>query len=582
MVLPYEERPAPPPGPLSGLLASLGLLAVGGLAAWAVFRRPEPVLERGIQSFSTARALHVLDWLTDEPRPVGSEAHDRIRQQLVAEIRATGLAPEIQAGEVHGVALSNVLARLPGRSPRGDAPRGDATGGERPLVLVVCHYDSRDTTPGASDDGAAVAACLQALEILVREPPLRNDLVFLFTDGEELGLLGALLFAEEHPWMASVRGVLNFDAIGNDGPLVLFQVGPASRGWLELYAANAPHPVASSLAPSIYEHLPNDTDFTVFLQRGIPGLNFALVGGGEAYHAPSDTVERIDHGSVQLLGDTVLALARAAGEADLAALAGGDATFFGVLGRWLARYERGATLALLAATLAWLALALVRNSRRRGLGARFLAAGILLAPIVVAASLLALELAFLATEALVPLLPRSFLGAPAPAPSNLESASWTLAGLALLAVAAVTTGFEFLRERESGADAAAAGGFVPWAALLVWLAASDPLAGAELVPAVLLGATPLFLRGRGRGAVAWIAGAGVLVLVAPVLALAFHLLAKEPAQAVFVAAVALPVLCLLVGPFFAAVVHGRLTRLLLALLGVAGLCVGAWMRTPMA
>ncbi len=567
MVLPYEERPPPPPRPLSGVFAAPLLVTIAALASLAVFRRPAPVLESDAQRFSTARALHVLDWLTDEPRPVGSEAHDRIRRQLLAEIRAAGLVPEIQAGELAGVTLANVLARLPGRAST--APAG------RKIVLVLCHYDSRATTPGTCDDGAAVAACLQALEILAREPPLRNDLLFLFTDGEEEGLLGAELFAAQHPWMDEVACVLNFDAIGNDGPIVLFQVGPGSRGLVDLYAEHAPHPVASSLAPSVYEHLPNDTDFTVFLARSLPGLNFALVGGGEAYHSPSDTAQRIDRGSVQILGDTLLALARAVGDADLAALPRGDATFFDLLGLVLLRYGRAPSLVLLAGVLAWLALALVRSSSRRGLGPRHLLVGTLLALLILATTALSLRAAYHAIEWLAPHLP---LAPPAPAPSNLVSTWWTLLGLSLLAVAVVATSFEILRKREGGVAAAAAGGFVPWAALLAWLAISNPLAGAELVPAAAIAALPLAFRGRGNDLLAWLASALALVLAAPVLALAFHLLSTNVAFAAFVAAFALPLLLFLVGPLLAAVPHGSGLRLALALAGLGALVVGAWMR----
>jgi hypothetical protein len=574
MVLPYEARPAPPPSALAGLCAAPLLLVVGGLAAVAVFQRPEPVLGGAPASgqraaFPIARALHVLDWLTDEPRPVGSEAHDRVRAQLIAEIRAAGLAPEIQAGEVNGTALANVLARLPGRGAQGAGPW--------PAVLVVCHYDSRPETPGAADDGAAVAASLATLELLAREPPLWNDIVFLFTDGEELGLLGALLFASEHPWMAGVRALLNFDAIGNDGPPVMFQTGPGSRELVELFAAHAPHPVGSSLAPVVYRLLPNDTDFSIFQRRNLPGLNFALVGGKSAYHQPSDTWENLDRGSLQLLGDTLLALTRALGDADLADLAREDATYFALLGRLVVRYSHGATLAIGLASLAWVVFALRASGARRGLGVRFLGAGTLLAVSVLAAVGLTTDLAFLIVERVAPLLS---LAPPPPAPSNLVSGSWTLVGLALVATAAFSTALEYLRTRDDSAEATAAGGLVPWAALVLAFTLLEPLAAAELTPALALAALPLYLRRAGatREVVAWISAAGAWVLTAPVLALGFHLLARKPAVAALLASFALPALLLLAGPLFAWIVHGRLTRVALAVLGLGALGVGAWMR----
>jgi hypothetical protein len=49
------------------------------------------------------------------------------------------------------------------------------------------------TGPGASDDGSGVAALLETARALAIGTPLRNDVIFLFTDAEEVGLLGAAL-----------------------------------------------------------------------------------------------------------------------------------------------------------------------------------------------------------------------------------------------------------------------------------------------------------------------------------------------------------------------------------------------------
>ena len=51
-----------------------------------------------------------------------------------------------------------------------------------------------------------------------RVPPLRNDLIVLFTDGEELGLLGAKGFVETYPALRDIKVTLNFDMRGDYGP----------------------------------------------------------------------------------------------------------------------------------------------------------------------------------------------------------------------------------------------------------------------------------------------------------------------------------------------------------------------------
>ena len=43
-------------------------------------------------------------------------------------------------------------------------------------------------------------------------PQPRNDIIFLITDGEEMGLLGADKFVQEHEWAQQVGLVLNVEA----------------------------------------------------------------------------------------------------------------------------------------------------------------------------------------------------------------------------------------------------------------------------------------------------------------------------------------------------------------------------------
>lgn len=97
--------------------------------------------------------------------------------------------------------------------------------------------------------------------------------VVLFSDGEELGLLGARAFARHHPWMADVRLVLNFEARGTRGPSILFETGPGTGPLMTDFATTAPHPLAFSYGYDVYRRLPNDTDFTVFREAGKSGFN---------------------------------------------------------------------------------------------------------------------------------------------------------------------------------------------------------------------------------------------------------------------------------------------------------------------
>ena len=71
--------------------------------------------------------------------------------------------------------------------------------------MLVAHYDSVPDGPGAADNGASVAATLETLRVIKTQAPLQNDLICLFTDSEEVGLLGAQAFVDQHPWAKEVR-----------------------------------------------------------------------------------------------------------------------------------------------------------------------------------------------------------------------------------------------------------------------------------------------------------------------------------------------------------------------------------------
>src|SRR5690606_40095868 len=94
----------------------------------------------------------------------------------------------------------------------------------------------------------------------------KNDIIVLFSDAEELGLLGANLFVSKHRWSKDVGLVLNFEARGSGGPsYMLLETNGGNKNLIESFnQANVEFPVANSLTYSVYKMLPNDTDLTVF------------------------------------------------------------------------------------------------------------------------------------------------------------------------------------------------------------------------------------------------------------------------------------------------------------------------------
>jgi MFS family permease len=318
---------------LSGWGVFLFVLLMAGVCA---VREGSPALPRYSippDEFSEDRALIFLNGIAREPHPIGSAEHDRVRDLIVAWLTKLGAAPEIQRTtgvtpryQVAGT-VENIVARLKGTSGVADA------------VALVAHYDSVPAGPGAGDDGAGVAALLETLRALRTGPPLRNDILFVITDGEEDGLLGASAFIAENPAAKDVRVVVNFEARGNAGASQMFETSAGNGRLVQVFAQAAPHRSGSSLTYEIYKHMPNDTDMTVFKKSGAAGLNFAFIGHWEAYHTPLDNAQQLDRGSLQQNGETALALARSLGNADFGQLQDRDAVYFSTLGGFFPHYS---------------------------------------------------------------------------------------------------------------------------------------------------------------------------------------------------------------------------------------------------
>lgn len=241
-----------------------------------------------------------------------------------------------------------------------DAPGTDET------ILFMAHTDSVITGPGAFDDTVSVAALLEALRLLKGQTPVR-DLVFLFTDGEEQGLLGAAKYVESHPEMkARVRLVVNLEARGNSGALLMFETTDNNLNMVKAYSQAAGKPVSLSIATTIYRTMQNDTDLTRFMMAGYPGINLAVIEGAEVYHTKQDNYEGFDRQSAAHYLLTVTGMAQAfATTPDLTLEADQNGVFFPLLpGRLVVLPENTANLLAYAAAglfLLTLVLSLVRR-----------------------------------------------------------------------------------------------------------------------------------------------------------------------------------------------------------------------------
>src|SRR5271170_1917595 len=283
------------------ILALVGISLL--LAATILAYRPAvPLGEAGAPgAFSAVRAQAILKTLVGDarPHPIGSGANARVREVIVQQLAALGYKPELQSGLVcnkWGICgtPTNIVVTLPAAANANDA------------VLLVAHYDSVPAGPGASDDGTGVAIVLEIARILAAMPAPRHPIVLLLTDGEEPGLLGALLFVREHPLSKQVKAAVNLDSRGVSGPSLMFETGTANAWALHLYSSAIRAPITNSLYYVVYKSLPNDTDFTVFKAASFQGFNLAFIGDVAHYHTPLDNWANASASSTQHQGENAL------------------------------------------------------------------------------------------------------------------------------------------------------------------------------------------------------------------------------------------------------------------------------------
>lgn len=359
------------------------LVLIAGVGALAVlaFRPPAPVADAAAEGFAAGRAERHLAAIAQRPHPIGSADNARVRDYIADTARGFGAEVAVESddvvqpwrGVVRVATAHNVVARVPGTDP-------SVSGGK--ALMLVAHYDSVPTGPGAADDGAAVAAMLETLRAL-RAGDVRNDVVFLFTDGEELGTLGAEAYVRRHG-VDGLGAVLNWEARGSGGPVWMFETGADNGPLVSAFGAASSRPIANSMASEVYRRMPNYSDFTVFLEAGARGLNSAFIDDVRDYHSPHDDLERLDRGSLQHHGETMVGLVRVLGDRDLRA-GGGDAVYFDLFSRVLVHYPTWPAVALAAVTVVGLAVGL-RSGRVR-VRAVFAVAGVAVGAVVVAGAL---------------------------------------------------------------------------------------------------------------------------------------------------------------------------------------------------
>lgn len=297
--------------------------------------------------FSAQRAMKHLDVIASQPRPVGSEGHRLTRSYLKETLTQMGLEPQIQqtstvlrfpdAPGYSAGTVENIMVRLPGT---------DSTG----AIALNAHYDGAATGPGAADCGSCVIVVLETLRVILEGPPLKNDLIVVFSDAEEVGDLGAHAFATQHPWMKDIRLAINFEAMGTEGPAYLYATSQNNSKLITSYTRAVPWNISNSFIVGIFGLVPQQRlacDLQDYFNAGSAGYGFVFTGNTSAYHTRLDNKESLDPGTVQQLGENTLALLRHYNDYDLNTLeADSQAVFFTLWPGFVIQYSAADSLPL--------------------------------------------------------------------------------------------------------------------------------------------------------------------------------------------------------------------------------------------
>jgi hypothetical protein len=581
---------------LPGAAGYQGLAAaclLGALLAWLALAPrhiptpPAPGVAPSAREFSAARAQAHVRVLAAAPRPIGSRANRQARDYLLAQLRGLGLEPEIQTATVQTASsdltanarvtlaeVHNVVVKKPGVL---------SGHGARPAVLAVAHYDSGNATLGAADGAASSAALLETLRVLQAGPPLDNDVLAVFTDGDAGQALGTRGFVQSHPWARRARAVLRFDNPGNRGALQLIGADRADGFTLGAWARLAPDPQGSSFLGELYAGLRQHEAAALLAGPGaqwpVSVLHFATTAGplgGGAWDVP----ERLEQASLQHEGDTMLALLRHFGNTALPEAGGRGQVFFGVPVLGILHYPYGLVwpVGLLACLLCAAACRLA--IRRQGVDSTDIVHGafgfLMMAALATAA-------AWVCRDTLPGLAPRYDAGLLDAGAGLAAAVRWQLLAFTLLPCA-VFIALQRMLQTRIGASATLLGAMC--ALTLGLLGVSWFAPGASYVLAwPLLAAQGAFLALSSQRAQAWapahrialmlLAAAPAALLILP--AARDSLLFLSPAWLVLPASLAccLPALC---GPLLARVGARLVVRPLL--LGVWACLVLAYRGSP--
>ncbi len=305
-----------------GFMESKQAMLVYGLMAFVVLcwlvspsvgtiQEPAWILPKFSLTFEGSRACGMTrDFVTRFPKRVlGSLEARQSTGFLTKQLEALG----------YQISYMHFDAVIAGRRQVGRNVLAYRQGEIQEIIAVLAHYDTAGTTvQGATDDGSGVGVLLELASMFAAVRTHRS-LLFVATDGEEWGMLGALDLARNYPDRSRIAAALSLDYVapGELGEITLGTVGqttgftpPWLRQIARLAALEQSPPVATPYR--ITEHverslLLSETDQGPLLAVGIPAVNLGSDSKDRSrreaiHHSNQDTVDNLSVSSVEQYG----------------------------------------------------------------------------------------------------------------------------------------------------------------------------------------------------------------------------------------------------------------------------------------
>jgi len=262
------------------------------------------------EEFSGEKALLHVQHLVDlGPHPVGSDAIEKAREYIEAQLRHSGwqvtrqgFTEETPRGKVRFV---NLIARFSGD--------GNAAA---PSFLLCSHYDTKlfDAIRfvGANDGGSSTGLLLELARVIGGRPNMARKIELVFFDGEEAyenfsetdGLYGSRYFAKqlEADGGKQFRGGILFDMIGDRSLDITLPADSPPAMARDIFAA------AEALKlRNYFSYLDRDLidDHAPLNAIRIPTIDI-IDFDYTWWHTADDTLDKISAQSLQITGSVAL------------------------------------------------------------------------------------------------------------------------------------------------------------------------------------------------------------------------------------------------------------------------------------